>query len=293
MNKLEICKSTRKIAADSLYTVLKKLLQSKNPISEVMLRDAWLEEMRKNNNIFPDGWYTPPPFGVSILFANDENVERVNYKNIRVEEKWPRDDIYLNIKTGLAYFFASPVDKEMGIIGDFGVTLYFGESPEIKNLLKLCYSLDQKIFDYAQIGMKFSDITAFAKKLFEKYRLSNEIVSITDKAKVNIGHTIPASYESWNKKEKSLLHQGESNWVKVKDMISKKRVFVNDSETFIIKPGMAITIEPRPKIINKSYLPSSLSYHTIAFFRENGTKELLADFEELFTLAGMDYMIKQ
>lgn len=44
LDKFEICKRTRKIAADSLYNVLKRLLQTKKSISEVVLSDAWLAE---------------------------------------------------------------------------------------------------------------------------------------------------------------------------------------------------------------------------------------------------------
>src|SRR5436853_4201407 len=105
MDKLEVCKSTRKIAADSLAKVLKKLLKSKKPISEVMLRDAWLFEMRKNKNIFPDGWYMPPPHGIMVLFADEKNVQRFNYKSARPNETWPRDDIFLDLKKGIIYCY--------------------------------------------------------------------------------------------------------------------------------------------------------------------------------------------
>src|SRR6266702_1882195 len=156
MDKLEICKQIRKIAADSLSIVLKKLLASDKPISEVTLRNAWLAEMRKNQNIFPEGWYEPPPYGMIILYADDKDVERFNYTSARVKEMWPRDDIFLNKKTGIIYCYASPVDKRTGILGDFGVTLYFGNKSDIKKLLKMCLTLDQEIFQSAQIGMKIS-----------------------------------------------------------------------------------------------------------------------------------------
>lgn len=293
MDKLEICKQTRKFAADSLHKVLKKLLESNEPISEMMLRDAWLAEMRENKNIFPDGWYTPPPHGMIILFATDKDTERFNYKNARNEVTWPKNDIFLDKKNGVIFCYASPVDKKTGMIGDFGITLYFGDNDEIKQLTKDCLYLDKEIFDYAQIGIKISEVAVFAEKRIHAYEMTNEIISITDKFATNIGHGIPTSNENWNAEEKQILQEGDTDWESTKDMISKKRFFVNNNESLVIKPQIAFTIEPRPKVVNKPHLPSSICYHTIALFKESGEKELLTDFDDLFTLVGMDYMIEQ
>src|SRR5436309_1790576 len=112
LNKLEVCKQTRKIAANSLYNALSSLLNAKQSISEVLLRDVWLTEMRKNKNIFQDGWYDPPPHGIIVLFGDDKNVERVNFKSVRPEKFWPRENIFLDKKNGIAFLYASPVDKK-------------------------------------------------------------------------------------------------------------------------------------------------------------------------------------
>lgn len=290
-DKLEICKRTRKIAADALYVVLKKLLESDKPISEVTLREAWLAEMRKNKNIFPDGWYTPPPHGMIILFADEDNVERFDYKNARWESSWARDDIFMNRKTGIIFCYASPVDRQTGTIGDFSLTLYFGNKPEIKRLLKYCLDLDKKIFDHAKIGMKIMDVTRFALDKMRKDGMTNDVIALMDKADVNIGHSVPAAYEQWSSEEKKILSNGLKDWLSTKDMIAKKRYYVNNIEELVIKPGTAFTIEPRPKVISKPYLPAAMNYHTIAFFKENGEKELLTGFDDLFKLVGMNYML--
>ncbi len=291
IDKLEICKQTRKIAADSLYKVLEELLASSKPISEVMLRDAWLAEMRKNKNIFPDGWYLPPPHGMIVLFADDKNVERFDYKNARWKASWARDDIFINKHNGIIFCYASPVDKETGIIGDFALTLYFGTNPELKNLLRYCLDLDKKIFEYAKIGMKIFAITKFALDEMRKDGMTNDVIALMDKADVNIGHSVPRAYEEWTSEEKKILSNGIENWTAAKDMIAKKRYYVNNIESRVINPGTAFTIEPRPKVIDKPHLPAAMNYHTIAFFKENGEKELITGFDELFKLAGMDYML--
>lgn len=293
IDKLEICKRTRKIAADSLHKVLKKLLESDKPISEVMLRDAWHEEMRKNRNIFPDGWYTPPPHGMIVLFADEKNVERFDYKNARWESSWARNDLFMNRKNGIIFCYASPVDKKSGIIGDFGITLYFGNNPEVKELLKFCLKIDKDTFDFAKIGMKISDITHFAETYMKKHKMSNDIVALNDKAGVNIGHSIPMAFEILSKKEEKILSNGINDWTATKDMIAKKRYYVNNIEARTIKPGTAFTIEPRPRVISKPYLPAAINYHTIAFFKEDGTKELITGFDYLFKFVGMEYMIEE
>lgn len=60
MDKFEVGKTTRKIAAQSLAKALQTLLKESEPISEINLRDAWLKELRTHKTIFPNGWYTPP-----------------------------------------------------------------------------------------------------------------------------------------------------------------------------------------------------------------------------------------
>ncbi|MBU2632481.1 hypothetical protein KKG52_02085 [Patescibacteria group bacterium] len=69
MNKLLICKKTRKIAASALLKVLEEVLSSKKPISEFEFGKKWLKELRKNKDIFPNGWYDPPPSGMAIIFG--------------------------------------------------------------------------------------------------------------------------------------------------------------------------------------------------------------------------------
>lgn len=286
-DKLAACKLTRKIAARSLVKVLKDLLPKNQPISEVNLRDKLLEELREHKTIFPDGWYIPPPHGVTVLFGTDKNIERVNPKSLRLEEFWPRQDICLNKKEGIAFLYASPVDKKTGIIGDFGLTLYFGKNKKIQNHLKNCLKINQEIFNFATIGIRFSKLYAFTKNLLKSKGFVSDLLSVSDPTKTNIGHTIPAVLEDWSGNELKIFKQ--KKWNKILNVISKKRVFINSAENLGIKNGMAFTIEPRPQIVGNYQIPA-VYFHTIAIFRENGEKELLTDFDEIFRLVGMDYM---
>jgi hypothetical protein len=158
--------NTRLVASESLLKALTYLLKNKERISEVSLCNKWLEEMRKNNNIFSDGWYNPPPHGLSVLFGTDNNFDRISPSTLRPPESWPRSDIFLNRKNGIISVYASPVNQKTGMIGDFGLTLYFGTNQQIKNHLKTCLSIDKKVFEYSQVGMQLSEIYNYTQKLF-------------------------------------------------------------------------------------------------------------------------------
>lgn len=290
MNKLLVCKKTRKYTADCLLKVLKEVLEKEEKISEAEFRDKWLKELRKSKDIFPDGWYVPPPHGMTVLFGTDEDFSRLNFSSIRPEKFWPRKDVYLNLTKGIAMLYASPVDKKTGIIGDFETTIYFGKKKKTKKHLKTNIEIIKKIYDYLQIGMPFSQIVSMANKEFKNQGLTNEVLSINDPTNTNIGHTIPFSYEEISLEENDILKQGDRNWQNMLTMISKKRKFVNAEEQLLINPGMAFTIEPRLKNSNNKSVPFS-TYHSIILFKENGEKELLADYDEIFKLVGMDYML--
>lgn len=290
MNPLLVCKKIRQYNASCLLKVLKEVLEKGKTVSESEFRDKWLKELRKNQEIFPEGWYTPPPHGMAVLFGTGKNFSRTNFESIRGEKYWPKKDVYLDLKDGFLMLYASPVDRKTGIIGDFETTVYFGNNNQIKDHLKVNLEIIHALFDYAQVGMTLSDIAKKGMEFIEKKRLSNNILSINDSTNTNIGHTIPFSYEEINNQEKELLRDGENNWERAYTMISKKRKFVNNIEQLKIKPGMAFTIEPRLMDPKNEGLPQS-SFHTIVVFDENGDKELLVDYEEIFKLAGMTYLL--
>jgi hypothetical protein len=288
MNKLLICKKTREIAADTLKTSLEKLLSKNKPISEIGFASAWLLELRRHKEIFPDGWYIPPPSGIAVLFGRDDEFSRINFTSVRPENYWPRKDVLLDLNNGIIMAYASPVDKKTGIIGDFEMTIYFGKNPQIIDHFKKNLQIVNELFSFAQIGMTLSDIATKGHKIIKGKGLSNSIFSINDSTSTNIGHTIPFSYESRTGSEFKVFKNG--TWENICLMISKKREFLNNIAEFKIRPGMAFTIEPRLKSSNNSKLPLS-SFHAIALFHKNGEKELLTNFDKIFRLAGMDYML--
>lgn len=290
--KLTVCKKTRGFVARAFKTVLAKALASKERVSEIQFRDAWIAEMQKNKRLSKTGWYMPPPKGVCILFGNDKQGEknRINFKSIRPKEMWPRDDILLERKNGLIFAYASPVDKQTGIIGDFEITLYFGKNEEIQRHLKTCYSVNKEIGDYIQVGMRLKEVYNFANEKVMEKGLRCEHESITDtSASSNMGHTIPASFEPWKLEELQVIQS--RNWENAKNIISSKRKFVNSVEKLTIKPGFALTIEPRAFHPSDTSVPQA-SFHSICLIHKDSSKEIVTNYKELFLLAGMEYMLE-
>lgn len=280
--KFSILKSLRQKNAQALKDTLQQALKSEK-ISELKFKNIWLENLEQNPEIYSKGWYDPPPDGITVLFAGEQNLSRVSPKSIRPEEFWPKEDIYLNTE-GLAFFYASPVDKQTGIIGDFGLSIYLGKNSKIVEHFKKSYESVLKIFDAIEIGMKFRDIAHLGKQVLASKRLFSMLSSSSDPTGTNIGHSLVGITPEWNEGELKLA----TDWKSFKELIRTKRIFINEIEEFEIKPGMAFTLEPRPESTSDKNLPM-VYFHTIVLIHEDGKKELLSEFDELFKLAGRRY----
>lgn len=133
----------------------------------------------------------------------------------------------------------------------------------------------------------------FLKKFLTKIKkngLRNNIISVNAKDGENIGHTIPTSYEDWSKEEFNIVQTAEKNWDTFKKMLSKKRIFESIHSSLKVKPGIAFTIEPGVKVVVDETIPMTM-FHQTVLIHENGEKEWLTNFDEIFKLVGMDYML--
>lgn len=287
--KIQVFKKTRLIAAQTLKQVLEEVLLANSKISELEFKDKWLEKLRQNPDIFPGGWYDPPESGVAVLFGSKNNLQRVNMGSLRNQKFWPQNNIFLDKNDGIAYFFASPVDKKTGIIGDFGLNIYFGSRTEIKDYLKTCFEIDKQISDFIKVGTRFGEIAGFTQSILEQKGMVNNVISLTDPQGANIGHTIPGIIKDFRPDEKELLDNAISNWDDFKNLISQKRIFVNTKESFEVVAGMVITIEPRPTVLENPEIPMC-SFHTTTIIDEKGKSEFFTGFDEIFKLSGMDYL---
>lgn len=273
----------RRVASSSLAAALESLTSFS--FSENDLKIAWQNNIRDHQGLAPDGWYVPPPGGISVLIGNPNSFERMRYKSLRHESIWPRHDNRFN-QNSILYGYASPFEKSTGLIGDMGVTLYKGTSPKIKAHLNSCLEITYKIADYAKVGMKLSEIFEFGMKVISEKGLSNQTFSVTDPDGLDIGHTIPFSDISPNNIEQQCLKDGTQE--EVRQLISSKRRFINKGEKHLIQPNIAFTIEPR---LSSDSLPLA-SFHVIVTFCK-GKKNIVSGFHRLFELFNMDQFITQ
>lgn len=292
MNKeLQIIKKTRKFASDTLLKTLEDVLRSGEQISELGFKKKWLENLRANAQIFPEGWYMPPPDGITVLFGDEDNPDRINFDSLRQEKYWPKDNSLLNAGNGLATFYTSCVDKNSGLIGDFGLTVYFGKNPKIIEHFINTHNLIKDIYYFIRVGMELREVTNYAHNSMHKKGMFSELLSPSDPTGTNIGHTIPYSYEDPLDEELSIIQNGRNDWKAFCKLISVKRKFLNRAEQFNIKAGMAFTIEPRPLSQKDPTLPMVL-FHSVVLIHDDGSKELLQEFDSIFELTGMDYLLK-
>jgi hypothetical protein len=280
VERIGIIQRTREIAAVALADALDYRLEAS---SERAIRDRWIQIIGKTASLCPEGWYQPPPTGASILIGHPEDgFARMNYDSLRNPAIWPRNDISLR-DDSLIYAYASPIDRNTGLIGDIGLTLYRGTDQSIRDYLLTCLEVTVRIACFAEVGMELRELFNYAQRQIEGAHLSNQ-TSSTRSGTANIGHTIPWTYEEYSDEAKRYLEQGSA--CDMRDVISKARVSINDSATLCIQPTMAFTVEPQ---IASSTAPLC-SYHVIVAFSE-AKKITSPSFESLFKAFSMeDYM---
>lgn len=265
---------TRKTAGD----ICAKSLEKIEDLSEVEMAEKILVEIKNHTELLPEGYYNPPPAGVGVLF-DEKPFERLRYDSLRNEKYWPSNDSkFSKDAVGMIYF--SPLDRETNMLGDIGCTIYKGDDPEIKEHIRKSYETLLAIAEHTKVGMKFSDICSFASNLIQgKFKLTRWITRNSAPEGMNLGHTIPGSYEE--------LNFGKT-FEEVKNTITKKRIFIKEITDFKIPETCAFTIESRLEDAHKPHLPS-VHFHFIVCF-DKGKKKILSEFDTIFKAINMDYM---
>lgn len=268
---------TRELASN----ILTNSLTGIDGLSEIDIKTKMQDGLQKNRELFPEGWYDPPPSGIVTLLAQ-KPFARLLYESNRNEDYWPQKTFTFNAET-VGNIYISPVNRQTNMFGDVGFTFYRGTDKKIKNHLKQCYLTILEIAKYAQADMKFSDICSHAFKLYKhKFKPTNWLTISSDpNHTLNLGHTVPGSFEN--------DFQFGENFKQIKETIRTKRIYINDNESFIIPKTCAFTMESR---IEDYYDPSlpSVFFHFIVCF-DKGKKTILDNFEKIFKTVGMDYIL--
>lgn len=70
--------------AHAFGEVVRSLL-GRDGVSELALRDAWLEEIARRPSLTTNGWYDPPTTGAAILSCSAKDVQRSHFRSFRDE----------------------------------------------------------------------------------------------------------------------------------------------------------------------------------------------------------------
>lgn len=260
--------------------VLAKSLEGLENFSEFELKEKILEEVKKNSTIYPEGWYSPPPDGIAVVFS-EKPYDRLKYESLRNEPYWPKPDLKVNKETvGMVHI--SPVNRQTNLFGDIGFTFYRGGEEKIKRHLENSYKAILKIAEFAQVGKSFSQICEFALNEYKnKFKPTRWVtVSSNPDYEINLGHTVPGSFET------NLTFGG--SFQEIKETIRTNRVHLVNGEKFIIPETCAFTVESRIEDYNDPSLPSAYFHFIVCF--QGGKKTILENFNEIFKVLGMDYM---
>jgi hypothetical protein len=281
--RIAVCENLRRQTSEAMAKVLK----DRPTLSEVEFRDYLAKELFTGETVHKEGWYNPPPLGITALFCDEGDTKRTYFTSLRHEEYWARDDRrFDNNSVGLVY--ASPVDKKTGMIGDIALSVCRGSNDVVSNHLQQSLSIVETIAEYAKVGMSLSELVDYAQEVLEKSGLSQtSFVSTENKLIKNIGHTIPWSYELPTAEEQSVI-EGD-DFEKLKNLISKKRIFLDADQEFKIPETICFTVEMNISNPNNSELPSAY-YHLLVVFK-GGKKEIIANFDPILQATGMNASI--
>jgi hypothetical protein len=280
-DRVALCIKTRQVASRQIERALKNI----NEESESDLRDKLQKFLASQKDILSEGWYSPPPAGIGVLFGTSTAPGRTRFPSFRQETYWPGPDYIYSSET-VATIYVSPV-HESGTIGDLGFSFYQGHNKKVQRHLKNCLEAIEDVATQASVGMQFRDVYQCAQKLFGQRNLTHKWITTNLNISGNsIGHTVPWSYELLSALEEKIINQGEIS--KIKEAISHKRLYLDADETFVIPKTAAFTVESQLGSSLDENLPNTF-FHTIVTFKE-GKKKVLSNFNRIFDTLGIDYM---
>lgn len=267
---------TRKISAEIAASALSDI----DGESEFQVAKKLISEMKNRNEIFPTGWYDPPPAGIGVLF-DQKSFGRLHYDSLRNPSYWPSKE-YRFEKESVGMIYISPVNRETGMLGDIGLTVYKGENEKIKQHVKAVHDAVFEVAQRTEVGMKFSEVCLLARKLFrDKFKMTRWVAISSDPNQtMNLGHTVPGTFDD----NFSLKNRFEE----IRESIRTKRIHLVDTENFEIPKTCAFTVESRLEDANNPELPS-VYFQFIVCFKE-GQKLILENFRDIFQVLKMDYM---
>ncbi|MFA5750888.1 MAG: hypothetical protein WCX79_01830 [Candidatus Paceibacterota bacterium] len=236
-------------------------LEGKKGVSEILFRDLWLEKARSTSALTKNGWYTPPPDGIAILFGSDEDVERINFDSLRKKENWPSEK-EIDWERGLLFAYSSFVDVKTGILGDFDITLYFGKDERVINHFRLCHKATREVIDELRLINSSKSLFETSQKIFSKYGLRNSVISVSDSVSLDLGHSVPMI--------NPLDIQDRILSSELIEKIRSERKFINNHSDWLLNGEEQFTIEPQFLSIENDELPQVCLHYLVKKKKDGG-----------------------
>ncbi len=273
---IETIARARQTTAD----IVASSLQNIEGASEAEVRDRILAGIAGHKEFYPRGWYDPPAGGIALLFG-DKPYDRLKFDSLRNPEFFPSAASRFSKKKTVGIVYASPVDRATGMIGDFSCTVYGGSNRRLQEHIRSTYEVIHAVAARAEVGMSFSALYSSAMRIFENQsRAIRWMTTNHDPLKVNLGHTVPGSFEKDFPRGDSFEAVGKA--------LHSKRIYVNAVEEFRIPETCAFVVEARLVDTSEPELPNVCVQYIVTF--AEGEKRILANFDPIFKVMGMDYI---
>jgi hypothetical protein len=240
----------RAVAVESFRKTMSASL-SEHLITEIGFSRAWHSELSADPGLFESGWYDPPPLGIAVISDDAEHPERVSFTSLRLREFWPGER-RINFQKDILYAYCSPVSRVDLSVGDFGITLYFGNSARILDHIKKTFNAVTALLSDARGIRDSRTLYRRSVELFKGLGLRNDVVSVTDKVPNDLGHSLPIAKASTTRELTT----------EQKQHLRSSRLFINDQGGWDLSGVQWFTIEPQLRSLNEPHLPQ-ISYHFV------------------------------
>lgn len=270
-----VIRETRSAAASALVQTLSGLPPCS---SEAAIGANWQQVLSKNSRLFSEGWYQPPPKGVSVLIGNPPTYERLAFRSLRDRDAWPSEDIVLS-RESILYPYFSVVNRSTLMIGDFVGSFYAGRDIAVREWMRAAMHCTRGIISKIHLGMPLRDVFYVAQEAIATLGAQNNTYSMSGGRASNIGHTVPFFGE------RAILDRidDRGSGSSLAETISPARHFISAESERRIESPTAFTIEPQ---LLADGLPM-VGFHFIVAF-VNGHKFVVSEYDHMFQYYGMD-----
>lgn len=225
-------------------------------VTELALRDAWLEEIHSASALTTNGWYDPPETGAVILSCSSDDVRRSHFKSFR-DPSFFSSDAYIDWSDGILIAYASNVDRASGVPADFATTVYFGEDARVRQYLRKCFAACRVTLDGLQHDWSAGRTYDHIETAMREHGLDGKTWSNTDNG-YNYGHTLPSLIRIHPRGDIDLGRELASEHA---TEMRQSRKFVSANADWALADGEQFTIEPQCVSPEDASMPKAMIHY--------------------------------